>query len=563
MKAQETTTPPRPSIHDASATLAAPSPQVIATLPAGTKPLGVATSPLGPPLAYAASNASGTVSILDTGTLTISTPAAPLIAPAGVALTPDNVYLYVANSGGNTVSVVQRNLFAVTNTIGVGKSPFGIQVSPDGLFAYVANQNSNTLSVISTVTRAVVATIPVGIKPTWVVTAPNDLEVYVTNQGGNSLSVISTVTNTVVATITGLSAPYGAAITNDSRYLYVANSTANTISVIDTVSRTIIATIPVGTTPWGVTVTPDNSHVYVANNGSDTVSYIDTATNTVSSTVAVGHQPTGVGVAASGLTAYVSNNGANTVTILALINMISPPAGPEAGGNIVTVTGTNLAGATAVKFGQVPGTIMANTSNQILVVPPPGVGVAQLTVTTPGGTSNPKPYVYAPGSELDSLVPGTGPTAGRNIISIEGNRFSTATQVRFGSVPAVPTVVSDQLITVTVPPAATPGLVPVTVTTAGGVTPQPITYTYIDPPFLSAVSPSTGPVPGGNVINLYGLNLSTTSLVTFNDAPVQYSVQSDTVLTVVVPPSPAAGTVDITVTTDSGTSTLTSAYVYV
>ncbi len=397
----------------------------------------MATSPLGPPLAYAASNASGTVSILDTGTLTISTPAAPLIAPAGVALTPDNVYLYVANS------------------------------------------------------------------------------------------------------------------------------TANTISVIDTVSRTIIATIPVGTTPWGVTVTPDNSHVYVANNGSDRFSYIDTATNTVSSTVAVGHQPTGVGIAASGLTAYVSNNGANTVTILALINMISPPAGPEAGGNIVTVTGTNLAGATAVKFGQVPGTIMANTPNQILVVPPPGVGVALLTVTTPGGTSNPKPYVYAPGSELDSLVPGTGPTAGRNIISIKGNRFSTATQVRFGSVPAVPTVVSDQLITVTVPPAATPGLVPVTVTTAGGITPQPITYTYIDPPFLSAVSPSTGPVPGGNVINLYGLNLSTTSLVTFNDAPVQYSVQSDTVLTVVVPPSPAAGTVDITVTTDSGTSTLTSAYVYV
>ncbi|WP_328691023.1 hypothetical protein OG879_30650 [Streptomyces caniferus] len=87
----------------------------------------MATSPLGPPLAYAASNASGTVSILDTGTLTISTPAAPLIAPAGVTITPDNVYLYVANSGGNTVSVVQRNLFAVTNTIGVGKSPFGIR----------------------------------------------------------------------------------------------------------------------------------------------------------------------------------------------------------------------------------------------------------------------------------------------------------------------------------------------------------------------------------------------------------------------------------------------------
>jgi len=535
----------------------------MATLAAGPKPLGLATSPLGPPLAYAASNASGTVSILDTGTLTISTPAAPLTAPAGVSLTPDNVYLYVANSGGNTVSVVQRNLFAVTNTIGVGKSPFGIQVSPDGLFAYVANQNSNTVSVISTVARAVVATVPVGVKPTWVVAAPNDLEVYVTNQGGDSLSVISTVTNTVVATVTGLSTPYGAAITNDSRYLYVANRTANSVSVIDTVSREIVATIPVGTAPWGVTVTPDNSHVYVANNGSDSVSYIDTATNTVSATIPVGHQPTGVGVAASGLTAYVSNNGANTITVLAIINMISPPAGPEAGGNIVTVTGTNLTGATVVRFGQVPGTIMANTRSQILVVPPPGVGVVQLTITTPGGTSNPKPYVYSPGGELDRLTPAAGPTAGRNIISISGHGFNTATQVRFDAVPAVPTVVSDQLLTVTVPPAAAPGRVPVTVTTAGGNTPQTITYAYIDPPFLSALSPNTGPVVGGNVINLYGLNLSTTSRVTFNNALVHYSVQSDTVLTIVVPPNPAAGTADIKVTTDSGTTTLAGAYLYV
>lgn len=436
-------------------------------------------------------------------------------------------------------------------------------MTPDGLFVYVANQNSNSVSVISTVSRAVVATIPVGVEPTWIAAAPNDLEVYVTNRGDNSLSVISTVTNTVVANITGLSAPYGAAVTNDSRYVYVANSTANTISVIDTPSRTIIATIPVGTAPWGVTVTPDNSHVYVANNGSGTVSYIDTATNTVSSTVNVGHEPTGVGVATSGLTAYVSNSGANSVTVLALINMLSPPAGPEAGGNIVTVTGTNLTGATAVKFDQLPGTIMANTSSQILVVPPPGVGVAQLTVTTEGGTSNAKPYDYSPIGGLDSLAPGAGPTAGRNIISIEGHRFSTATQVRFGSVPAVPTVVSDQLITVTVPPAAAPGLVPVTVTTAGGNTPQTITYAYIDPPFLSAVSPSTGPVPGGNVINLYGLNLSTTSLVKFNDALVQFSVQSDTVLTIVVPPNPAPGTVDITAITDSGTSTLPNAYLYV
>ncbi|WP_344261259.1 IPT/TIG domain-containing protein [Streptomyces sodiiphilus] len=523
----------------------------------------MATSPLGPPLAYAASNASGTVSILDAGTLTISTPAAPLAAPAGVTLTPDNVYLYVANSGGNTVSVVQRNLFAVTNTIGVGETPFGIQVSPNGLFVYVANQASDTVSVISTAPRTVVATIPVGSSPTWVVAAPNDLEVYVTNQGGDSVSVISTVTHTVVATVIGLSAPYGAAITSDSRYLYVANSTANTVSVIDTVSRAITATIPVGTAPWGVTVTPDNSHVYVANHGSDTVSYIDTATNTVSSTVAVGHQPTGVGVAASGLAAFVSNSGANTVTVLALINMIRPSAGPEAGGNIVTVTGTNLSNATAVRFSEVPGTIMANTVSQILVVPPPGVGVAQLTVTTAGGTSNAKPYVYAPGGELVALSPEAGPTAGRNIISIEGHRFSTATQVRFGSVPAVPTVVSDQLITVTVPPADGPGRVPVTVTTAGGPTTDSITYAYIDPPLLSAVSPNTGPVPGGNVINLYGLNLSTTSMVTFNNALVQYSVQSDTVLTVVVPPNPAPGAADIALTTDSGTTALSGAYLYV
>jgi YVTN family beta-propeller protein len=549
---------PRPVIH--ASPLAAIS-RMVLTVPVGVRPFGLTIGPFGLH-AYVANSGSGTVSVLDLGTLTATTAIAPFSTPTGVVATPDNTRLYVTDNSTNAVSTALKDVLEVTAVIAVGNSPFRVRLNPSGQLAYVTNQGSATVSVINTALNRVVTTIPVGTMPTGLAVAHTGLEVYVANQGANTVSVINTATNTVVATIPGLNAPFGVAFSPDSLHVYVANRGANTVSVINTASRTITATIPVGTNPRGVAASPDGLNVYAANFDSDTVSVIDTTTNTVTATVAVGHQPVGVEVTPNNLDVVVTNSGANTISVIQTLNQMAPTQGPQSGGTKVTITGTNLSGATSVKFGTISAPIIANTANQVVAVSPPGSGIAQVTVTTAGGTSNPKPFSYYPSGNTNSLSPDAGPTAGNNLVTINGAQLSTATQVLFGAVPTIPSIVSDQQITVAVPAAIAPGIVPVTVTTAGGVTTGTLTYTYVDPPLLSGLSTTTGPAAGGNVIDLTGRNLTTTTKVTFNGVPAQYSIGADTVLATVVPPSPTTGPVNVTVTTAGGTTTLPGAYLY-
>jgi large repetitive protein len=66
---------------------------------------------------------------------------------------------------------------------------------------------------------------------------------------------------------------------------------------------------------------------------------------------------------------------------------ISPSRGYSTGDTSVTISGTGLAGATRVSFGDAAGTVTADSATQITVTSPPGKGTVDITVTTPAGTS--------------------------------------------------------------------------------------------------------------------------------------------------------------------------------
>jgi hypothetical protein len=70
------------------------------------------------------------------------------------------------------------------------------------------------------------------------------------------------------------------------------------------------------------------------------------------------------------------------------ITSISPNAGPTAGGQSVTITGTNLSTVTSVTFGGTAATITANTATSITVTTPPhAAGSVTVVVATAGGTA--------------------------------------------------------------------------------------------------------------------------------------------------------------------------------
>ncbi|WP_040792267.1 IPT/TIG domain-containing protein [Nocardia paucivorans] len=240
---------------------------------------------------------------------------------------------------------------------------------------------------------------------------------------------------------------------------------------------------------------------------------------------------------------------------------ISPNQGSTGGGTIVTITGTNLADAIAVHFGSKLATITDNTPTSVTVVAPSGAGTVPVTVTTPGGTSNPLSFFYVGAPFKATLSPVSGATAGGNTVTITGTGLSTATSVSFGGNAATPTVVNDSQLTVTVPAGAAAGAVGVEVTTAGG-TNNGLSYTYVDEPTIGTLSPDSGPTAGGTAVTISGTGLTTTQTVTFDDVAAPFSVISDTSVAAVTPPG-TAGAVDVVITTGGGSATGTDAFTYV
>ena len=278
---------------------------------------------------YVANTDDNTISVIATNNNTVVATIPVGSRPFGVATTPDGTHAYVTNSNDNTVSVIDTARNEVVATVPVGAFPIGVAVTPDSTLplqhndprhqphAYVTNSNDKTVTVIDTANNKVVATIPVGAFPTGVAITPDGTHppepddrrhpasAYVTNQLDDTVSVINTANNTVVATIPVEVDPAGVAITPDGTRAYVANTAGNdqtnqfdrTVSVIDTVRNTVVATILVGFGPNGVAVTPDGTRAYVTNTIDGTVSVIDTARNKLVNTIPVGAFPLAVAFA--------------------------------------------------------------------------------------------------------------------------------------------------------------------------------------------------------------------------------------------------------------------------
>ncbi|MDX3240114.1 IPT/TIG domain-containing protein [Streptomyces sp. ME03-5709C] len=241
---------------------------------------------------------------------------------------------------------------------------------------------------------------------------------------------------------------------------------------------------------------------------------------------------------------------------------ISPSQGSTGGGTLVTITGTNLAGTSAVRFGSKLASDLTQVSpTQVTAVSPSGSGTVPVTVTTPGGTSNPVSFFYVGAPFKAGLSADSGPLAGGNVITLNGTGLSTATNVSFGGVAATPTVISDSQITVPVPAGAAAGPVGVSVTTAGG-TNNGLSYTYVDAPTVTALVPTSGPASGGTAVTITGTGLDSTESVTFGGAAAPFTAISATTLSAVTPPG-TAGPVDVVVTNPAGSDTVADGFTYV
>jgi len=224
---------------------------VVATIPVGANPAGVAITPDGT-RAYVA-NSSGTVSVIDTSTNTVVATIPVTVGAQLVAITPDGTRAYVANNG--TVSVIDTSTNTVVATIPVGAAPIGVAITPDGTRAYVANENSNNVSVIDTGTNTVVATIPVGVAITPAPRGSISSNFNGTPIGGRDVIWFNSVLN-----VQGLGASPVKVFLTNSTIQFVAGSTPYNLRVPNatiTFSPSVTSattTFDSGTNTWLTTV---------------------------------------------------------------------------------------------------------------------------------------------------------------------------------------------------------------------------------------------------------------------------------------------------------------------
>jgi hypothetical protein len=138
-------------------------------------------------------------------------------------------------------------------------------------------------------------------------------------------------------------------------------------------------------------------------------------------------------------------------------------------GSTVTVTGTNLTGATAVKFNGRAASFAVTSETQITATVPAAARSGKIAVTTPGGTA-----LSATAFKVKPLLSTLSPTAGRRgaIVTITGTGFCAsrgASYVKFGTMKCGAYVSwTSTRIRCRVPAKAGLGRLSVRVTTAGG-----------------------------------------------------------------------------------------------
>lgn len=95
--------------------------------------LGLGSMALAAPLAYITNQLSNDVSVLDTATNTVVATIPVGSAPRGVAVHPAGTFVYVANNGSGTVSVLDTATNTVIATVTVGDAPvaFGQFITPE------------------------------------------------------------------------------------------------------------------------------------------------------------------------------------------------------------------------------------------------------------------------------------------------------------------------------------------------------------------------------------------------------------------------------------------------
>ncbi len=301
--------------------------------------------------------------------------------------------------------------------------------------------------------------------------------------------------------------------TNIPIYLTVSGAQSNTVHFSYS-PPSITGVVPslgptIGGTP--LTISGDNFGM----SGAVTVGGIPCSVQSWSHTQVTALSPEGQGAGLPVIVAVAGQHSNSTPFsyLPPVISTIVPSEGPEAGGNLIALTGTDFGTTGSVTINGNPGTVQSWSHTEITFLAPAGSGQnLSVRVMSGGQLSNSVFYSYYGAPVLTLIDPSTGGLPAASTLRW-GGQLGTGGDSVVGGNDAAPLAWTNNWIQFTMPEGQGAN-VPVHVVVNGQPSNQ-LFFSYLPPSVISSV-PTNGTAAGGTLVTVNGENFGTggTVLVT-------------------------------------------------
>lgn len=281
----------------------------------------IAMQAAGADVAYVGNQGSGTISVIDTATDTVSRtfPDAGSIGVKvqAVVLNRAQTRAFAVDADANALVVLDVASGRIEKSLAVGKAPEGASISPSGKLIAVCVEDDDRVALVDAASAKIVREIhEQGSNPEHAVFSGDEHWLLVSNENSHDLELIDVKAGRSVASIADPGHPRGLAWPANQAFAYAANEHTGSLDVINVEQRALTRSIKTGLRPAGVTASADGKRVFVSNGGDGTVSVIDTASMQVIATVPVGKRPWNMALTHDGKKLYVPNGRSNSVSVI-------------------------------------------------------------------------------------------------------------------------------------------------------------------------------------------------------------------------------------------------------
>jgi YVTN family beta-propeller protein len=331
-------------------------------------PIEMALSPDGR-LLYVVCEASDEIRVVDTQSDRVVATVPVGRVPRGIASSADGSRLYVTNSWSDNVSVVHVPENKVVGTLPTGFEPSGVVVDNLGTTLYVANRLSNDISLIDLKTGQEIKRLLAGRGASYLASSPDGEWIYCThiypNPGAfrtppvSEITVIDAARQIVVdrKLLDNVAGVFHVAVSPDGKLGVAGQLRPKNLIPLAHVehgwafgdSLTLFGTdvgepvqIPIDeldryyALPWGVAIAPDRSKLFATTAGSESVTVIDVphllrsartrhkpfvndlsaSADYVTARIPVGHNPRGIVLSRDGKRLYVANRLDDSISVI-------------------------------------------------------------------------------------------------------------------------------------------------------------------------------------------------------------------------------------------------------